>query len=178
MAKPPLNPWRDAVLLSQVARAPVQRRISPDPSQLSAIARTIGVDRLDALEANVSASSWMDGAEVRGRFTAQVVQTCGVTLEPLELAVSGDFLLRLLPPGSPNLPANDEDSDVDPEADDPPEALEGEEIDLAAYVVEHLALEIDPFPRKPGAVFEPSQEEDETSPFAALRRLKQDDAPG
>jgi len=177
MARPPLNPWRDTVRLSEVARGAVQRRLSPDPSQLAAIARTIGVDRLDKLEATVSASPWMDGAEVRGRFEAEVVQTCGVTLEPLEQSVSGDFLLRLLPPGSPNLPANDEEPEIDPEAEDPPEALEDEEIDLAHYVVEHLALEIDPFPRKPGAVFEPPPMEDETSPFAILRRLKQDDAP-
>lgn len=178
MARPALNPWRDTVLLSQVARSAVQRRIKPEPDQLAAIARTIGVERLDSLEANVSASPWMDGAEVRGRFTADVVQTCGVTLEPLEQAVSGDFLLRLLPPESPNLPANDEDPDLDPEADDPPEALEGEEIDFAAYVVEHLALEIDPFPRKPGAVFEPPKVEEEASPFAVLKRLKPDEDAG
>jgi len=174
MAGAPLNPWRDVAPLSQIARGGVQRRIVPAPEQLAAIARTIGVERLDSLEANVSASPWMDGAEVRGRFTADVVQTCGVTLEPLEQGVSGDFLLRLLPPDSPNLPANDEDPDLDPEADDPPEPLEGEEIDFAAYVVEHLALEIDPFPRKPGAVFEPPQAEEEASPFAVLKQLKPD----
>ena len=45
-------------------------------------------------------------------------------------------------------------------------------IDLGDYVVEHLALEIDPFPRRPGAVFEAPEPLPETSPFAALKALK------
>ena len=40
-----------------------------------------------------------------------------------------------------------------PDAEDAPDVLEGETIDVSAYVVEHLALEIDPFPKKPGAGF-------------------------
>jgi len=54
--------------------------------------------------------------------------------------------------------------------------LENDSIDLAAYVVEHLSLELDPFPRKPGAVFEPPAEEGSASPFAVLRKLKGDDS--
>jgi len=49
--------------------------------------------------------------------------------------------------------------------------LEGDVVDLAAYVVEHLALEIDPFPRKPGAVFTPPEPEEPPSPFAVLKGL-------
>jgi len=47
----------------------------------------------------------------------------------------------------------------------------GEALDLAAYVVEALALALDPFPRKPGAVFVSPAPVGETSPFAALARL-------
>ena len=50
--------------------------------------------------------------------------------------------------------------------------LEGDAIDVAAYVVEHLALEIDPFPRKPGAAFDYSPPDKEESPFAVLKNLK------
>lgn len=170
MARPQLNAWRETVRLSEVARGPVQRRLSPDAPHLPAIARVIGVDALKGLSADVTVSPWLDGAEVRGRFKAEVTQTCGVTLDPLEQTVDGDFLVRVLPAGSPNLPS--EDAEIDLEADDPPDALEGEEIDLAAYVVEHLALEIDPFPRKEGVVFEPPADEAEDSPFAALKGLK------
>jgi uncharacterized metal-binding protein YceD (DUF177 family) len=61
---------------------------------------------------------------------------------------------------------------MDPEADDPPDVLEGETIDVSGYVLEHLALELDPFPRKPGAVFENPLPTAEISPFAALKALK------
>lgn len=174
MARSPVTPWREMVRLSEVDRGPVERRLSPDETQLPAIARTIGVDVLRSLVADVTVSPWLDGAEIRGRLSAEVVQTCGVSLEPLDETVSGVFKVRVAPAGSPNLPA--EDAEIDLEADDPPDALEGEELDLAAYVVEHLALEIDPFPRKPDAVFEPPAVEDETSPFAALKGLKRDES--
>ncbi|HYG27598.1 MAG TPA: DUF177 domain-containing protein [Caulobacteraceae bacterium] len=174
MARAPLNAWREIVRLSEIDRGPVERRLQPDESQLPAIAKTIGVDALNCLTAEVSVTPWLDGAEIRGSLRAAVRQTCGVTLEPLEETVEGVFKVRVVPAGSHNLPS--EDAEIDLEADDPPDSLEGEEIDLAHYVVEHLALEIDPFPRKPGAVFEPPQAEEEASPFAVLKRLKQDDA--
>ena len=43
---------------------------------------------------------------------------------------------------------------------------------LAAYVVEDLALAIDPFPRKPGVEFEAPDAPGEPSPFAVLAKLK------
>jgi hypothetical protein len=51
--------------------------------------------------------------------------------------------------------------------------LDSDAIDLAEYVVEHLALEIDPFPRKPGATFDYAPPAEETSPFAALKKLQE-----
>jgi uncharacterized metal-binding protein YceD (DUF177 family) len=174
MARAPMNNWREIVRLSEVDRGVIERRLQPDESQLAAIAKTIGVDQLKSLSAEVTVAPWLDGAEIRGDLRAEVRQTCGVTLEPIEQTISGVFKVRVVPAGSHNLPA--EDAEIDLEADDPPDSLEGEEIDLAHYVVEHLALEIDPFPRKPGAVFEPPEAEEEASPFAVLRRLKQDDA--
>jgi hypothetical protein len=49
-------------------------------------------------------------------------------------------------------------------------------VDLGAIATEFLILGIDPYPRKPGAVFEPPQSGDgEASPFAALAALKKND---
>ena len=45
-------------------------------------------------------------------------------------------------------------------------------------MIEHLALELDPFPRKPGAVFVQPPEPTELSPFAALKSLKPKDGEG
>ena len=62
------------------------------------------------------------------------------------------------------------------DAPDPPDVLASDEIDLVGYLVEHLALEIDPFPRKPGAEFDYKPDVAEESPFAVLKRLKDDGA--
>lgn len=177
MARAPLNPWRESVRLAEVARGPVRRRLEPDDAQRTALGRTLGLDALEALTAEVTVTPWLDGAEIDGRFTARVVQTCGVSLEPFESSLSGDFRVRVLPAASPNAPVGEDGEEIDLEAEDPPDILEGEEIDLAAYVAEHLALEVDPFPRKPDAVFEPPAPEEDASPFAVLRQLKRGDPP-
>ena len=179
MAGAPVSVWRETVRLGELARGRVHRRLEPDSAQLAGLAGQLGLGSLESLTAEVTVSSWLDGAEVDGRFTAQVTQICGVTLDPFEATVSGDFRVRVVPPGSPNIPANEEgdEMELDLDADDPPDVLEGEEIDIAHYVTEHLALEIDPFPRKPDAVFEPPAPEEEASPFAVLRKLRQDDSP-
>jgi hypothetical protein len=43
---------------------------------------------------------------------------------------------------------------------------------MAAYAEESLALALDPFPRKPGAVFAPPAEPTVLSPFAVLIDMK------
>jgi hypothetical protein len=165
--------WPQKVRLRQLGPGPLTRRLVADEPQRAAIARELGLDGLDELEGELTVSPWLDGAEIHGRWRARIVQTCGVTLEPLPSEPQGEFLVRVVPAGSPNAPAPpDEEELVDLEADDPPDVLEGEEIDLCAYLVEHLALQIDPFPRKPGAVFEQPEEPRPPSPFDKLRNFK------
>ena len=62
--------------------------------------------------------------------------------------------------------------ELDPEAPDPPDVLEGDALDLTAIVTEHLALEIDPFPRKPDATFDYAPPPEDTSPFAVRKNLQ------
>ena len=52
------------------------------------------------------------------------------------------------------------------------DVLASDEMDPTAYVIEHLTLALDPFPRKPDAEFEPPPTEAPESPFAALKALK------
>jgi hypothetical protein len=101
-----------------------------------------------------------------------VTQVCGLGLDPFDTELGGDFQVRCAPLGSPLLAPPESEVEIDLDADDPPDALEHDWIDVAAYVVEHLALEIDPFPRKPGAEFTPPPAETPPSPFAVLARLQ------
>lgn len=166
------TPWSQAVRLPGAGDRAVTRRLVADEDARARIARTLGLDALHRLQAEVTVAPWFDGAEVGARWSAEVEQTCGVTLEPFRTALHGEFAVKVVPAGSRHAPRQaTEVVAVDPDAEDPPDVLEGDVVDLAAYVVEHLALEIDPFPRKPGAVFTPPEPEEPPSPFAVLKGL-------
>ena len=61
-----------------------------------------------------------------------------------------------------------------PEDDDVPEEIGSLHYDLAGPLVEEFLLAIDPYPRAPGAAFEPpaGTEDKPPNPFAALKTLK------
>ena len=165
--------WGRPLKLRDLAHGPVRLRLAPDAAERAAVAKLLGLQGLPAFTADVTAQSWLDGVEVTGRFEAVVEQICGVSLDPFEAEVEGDVEVRAVPTGSPHASISDSgDLELDPDAPDEPDVLEGDEIDVAAYVVEHLALELDPFPRKPGAEFDYQSDETEISPFAALKKLK------
>lgn len=170
------SPWREVVRFGEVSRGPVRRRLEADAPTRARIARLLGLVAIDSLTADLEVRPWLDGAEIHGRFAAGITQTCSVTADPFDEEAEGEFMVRVLPPGSPNAPAEVVDEiELDPDADDPPDVLEGEDIDLGGYVVEHLSLELDPFPRKPGAEFIAPKDDADLSPFAVLRLLKKDD---
>lgn len=169
-------PWSAPLRLSELAHGPVERRLEPDEGVRAAIAKSLALDGLRALTADVEAAPWLDGVRLRGRWRAEVTQTCGVTLDPFDSQLAGEFDVRAVPADSPAAPTADGEVGVDLEAEDPPDVLQAERVDLAAYVIEHLALEIDPYPRKPGVEFEPPPAEPEASPFAVLSALKPKDA--
>jgi uncharacterized metal-binding protein YceD (DUF177 family) len=170
-----ISPWSIPVRLPDVGKSTLELTPEPDAATRARIAEVIGVDALNSLQVRATLKSWLDGVELCARFEAEVVQTCGVSLDPFDVRLAAEFVVRALPPGSPNAPEESAEAIVDPEGDDPPEVLEGETIDVGAYVVEHLALEVDPFPRKPGAVFEQPGGVEIISPFAGLSVLKDDD---
>jgi hypothetical protein len=171
--------WSEPIGLHELGHGAVRRRLIAGEEARRAVAKALDLDALNALEADIEVTPWLDGVEIRGRWRAAVAQTCGVTLEPILTEPEGEFSVRALPAGSPNAPEEPGgETTVDLEADDPPDVIEDGKVDLAAYVVEHLALEIDPFPRKSDAVFTPPDEPVELSPFAVLRDFKprRDDA--
>ena len=165
--------WPHPLLLSEIQRSAVQSTLDADAVVRERIAKALGLESLSSLTAKLKATAWLDGAQVDGRWTATVGQICGVTLEPFETELHGEIHLRALPAGSQALgEREDHEVDLDPEADDPPDVLDGGQIDIGAYVVEDLSLAIDPFPRKPGATFEVPETNGEPSPFAVLAKLK------
>lgn len=168
-----MSDWNRPVRLHELARGPVRLSLEADAAQRAKIAGDLGLESLPSLTAEVTLKPWLDGVELTGRFRAVVEQVCSVSLDPFEQPVAGDIEVRAVPHDSPNAPQGHAgEMELDPDAPDPPDVLEADAVDVAAYVVEHLALEIDPFPRKPGVAFEFTPPAEEESPFAVLKKLK------
>jgi uncharacterized metal-binding protein YceD (DUF177 family) len=167
------QPWAKPVLLHELGRGVMTLTLEPDADERAKIAKTLGLESLPSLKAKLTLKPWMDGVEITGRFDAVVEQICAVSLDAFEQPLSGEIDLRAVPEGSAQAPEpTGGEVDYDPEAPDPPDILRGEAIDVAGYVVEHLALEIDPFARKPGVEFEYVPPDEEESPFAVLKKLQ------
>jgi hypothetical protein len=113
---------------------------------------------------------------VAGRVRARIGQTCVVSLDPIENDIDEAIDLIFAPPEQiPELAdLVDEAAASDAEIPDPPEPIENGVIDLGRVATDALFLAVDPYPRKPDAVFEPPDVADdpEDHPFAALKALK------
>jgi uncharacterized metal-binding protein YceD (DUF177 family) len=163
--------WSRTLRLHELSRGPVEIELIPDDAERAGIALSLKIPAVKALRVQAWVRPWLDGAELSGRFEGRVEQICGVSLDPFEQDLRGDFTVNLVPSGSPQASVDGADLEIDPDAPDAPDVLAGDTIDVTAYVLEHLALELDPFPRKPGATFEFAAPEVESSPFAALKKL-------
>jgi hypothetical protein len=169
----PLSAWSHPLRFAEIPPGGLFLRLAADEGQRAQIARALDLLELTLLEAQVSVRPWQDGAEIAAAWRARFGQACGVTLERLDQALEDEFIVRVVPPGSAFAPSEESLVDIDPEAEDPPDVADA--VDLAAYVIEHFALEIDPFPRKEGAEFVAPEAGEEMSPFAVLRQLRKDD---
>lgn len=110
-------------------------------------------------------------------FEAGIVQTCVVTLAPVNVHIERHFerALQL----APRLPRFvDKGGQVAPASADEnaPDEIESTQYDLAGPLREEFALAIDPYPRAQGVEFAPPEDNDgPESPFAVLGRLRQTD---
>jgi hypothetical protein len=132
--------------------AEIQFRISASPDERAALAPYLGVDAVERLTlAGFIAPHGADGWRVRGRMVAKIIQTCGVTLEPIHARIEED-IERLYLPASliPEL----QEALLQPDDDDAPDPFT-DSIDPAGLAIESLMLLIDPYPRKEGATLDP-----------------------
>jgi uncharacterized metal-binding protein YceD (DUF177 family) len=167
-------PWHVPVALDDVPEEGQHFDLAADADTRAAVARVAGLRDLPRLEASFDLSrSGRAGLHVAGRVSATAGQTCVVTLEPLANEVSEDIDLLFEPP--PAVPAEADRDAGTPErnSDDETEPLVDGKVDLGALATEFLILGLDPYPRKPGAVFQPPTDAGpDEGPFAALGALK------
>ena len=139
-------------------------------SECALLAKHIGIEAVTSLSAKGNLNPWANGIEVEVSFTADVVQACVVTLEPVPDHIEGAFTRRYLP----GLDETERgEVELAPDEEEPPEPLTGDAIDLAPALAEELILALNPYPRAPGAeVPEQARDVGGASPFAVLERLK------
>ena len=116
---------------------------------------------------------------VDGSLEATVVQSCSVTLEPVvsKFSIPVSLIFKEKVAESAHFLEA-----IDAEEHDPPEQMIDGRFDVGDTLVQLLAVEINPFPRKPGVSLEnmpeakarldPAQDSETNKPFAALAALK------
>jgi uncharacterized metal-binding protein YceD (DUF177 family) len=173
------DPWSVPVIVAQIPETGLHRDIEAGPAARAAMAEV--ADLRDVLSASASLDVTPKGGgrfHVAGRVRARVGQTCVVTLDPIENDIDEEVDLIFAPPEQiPELSALvDEAAESDDEIPDPPEPIVNGVIDLGRLATDALFLGIDPYPRRPDAVFEPPlvAEDPEDHPFAALKALRLD----
>lgn len=141
------------------------------PAECALLAKRLGIPKLESLRAACAVSMIQGGKRVRlkGRVQAELIQICVVTLEPIVTRVDEEFT-RQYSALDTKMPT---EVVIDLQEDDPPEPILDGQIDMGEAAAEHLALAMDPFPRRPDAVFEPPPavvqlEPSKVSPFALL----------
>lgn len=170
-SSPAAPAWSVPLAVTDVPDAGRHLDLAPDAASRRAIATMAGLLDLPRLEASFDVTRrGSDGLHVLGRVTATVVQSCVVTLDPVENQIDEAVDLTFLPDHGLAALADGLQS---LEAGEPPEVLGNGHVDLGALATEFLLLGIDPYPRKPGAVFDaPARENPGSHPFAALAGLK------
>lgn len=165
--------WHVPVRVADVPATGLHLTLVADESVRAAVAALADLRDIARLEATVDISHQGEGLRATGTVSATVGQTCVITLDPVENDVEETFDV-IFAPGGGAAPAAPVDGNDEPVAGtEPLEALVNEVADIGAVLTEFLLLGIDPYPKKPGAVFAPpSENDDEAGPFAALGRLK------
>lgn len=171
----PLLP--DAVVrVDQISAAGRTLSVKADDEALARLTERLKISALERLTADVRVTRFRGGLRATGELKATVVQPCVVTAEPVTQEID-EPVDRIFLPASQRAREIEPGAEtfVDLEGEDPPDYIEGPELDLTELLVETVALAIDPYPRAPGASLEtldvPSDDVG-TSPFARLKELK------
>ncbi len=172
------GPWRAFVPVVQIPERGLHRQFEADQATRAAMAEAAGVRELASAHATFDLTPRSGGrVHVTGRVQARVGQTCVVTLEPLENEIDEEVDLIFAPPEQiPQLAvgADEDDLATASEMAEPPEPIENGMIDLGRLATDMIYLAIDPYPRKPGVIFEPQVGvvDPQDHPFAALKVLQ------
>lgn len=167
----PLHDWFHATVDIPAQGLEYQR--AAGPQERTAIAKELGIVTLDRLEASYRVTAIAGGGwRLAGTVSADVVQSCVITLEPVPAQITETFKVEFW--RDLDEPEGGEDKSVLDGADI--EALEGDVIPAGRIVFECLSAALDPYPRKEGASLgwnDPkAQEAEKNNPFSVLAKFR------
>ncbi|HEV2335793.1 MAG TPA: DUF177 domain-containing protein [Stellaceae bacterium] len=156
------------VPLGRLRMEPFRQKITATAAERADLTRRFGLLALDRLSATVElARRGEDMFLLRAAFSAEFVQSCVVTLDPVGGAVSEEFTLLYGPPEMETQAGQTVEDEI---AFEP---LVGTAIDIGEAVAQQFSLVLPPFPRSPGATIDAeAPPADDSGPLAAaLSRL-------
>jgi hypothetical protein len=176
------DPWRVPVIVAQIPEGGLHRDFEADPATREAMAEIAGLREVLLAQASLDVTPESGGrVHVAGRVRARIGQTCVVTLDPIVNEIDEPIDLVFAPQEQIPQLADlvDEAAESDGEIPDPPEPIVNGMIDLGRLATDALFLAIDPYPRRPDAIFEsPAVDADpQDHPFAALKALQSEAKP-
>jgi len=171
------DPWSVPLAVVQIPEHGLHREIEADPAAREAMAEVAGLREILSARAALDVTPKSGGrVHVGGHVRARIGQICVVTLDPIENEIDEAIDLVFAPPEQIPQLADlvDETLEIGAEIPDPPEPIVNGVIDLGRLATDALFLGIDPYPRRPDAVFEPPvvAADPEDHPFAALKALQ------
>ena len=170
----PLAAWGHAT--ADIPASGVHRARQASEEERAAISKALGLKALDTLAADYRITSVPGGGwRLKGTLSADLVQSCVVTLEPVPAAVSETFDVEFW--RDLGEPEGGEDKSVLEGPD--VESLTGDTLDVGRIVFEAFSAAIDPYPRAPGAALDwrdpKAKNPQKSNPFSVLGRLKDKD---
>jgi uncharacterized metal-binding protein YceD (DUF177 family) len=142
--------------------------VEADAAEREAVAGRLMIPAIEALRCGVTLRRGADASRgeiiAEGALRAAVVRTCVVSADDFPVTVEAAFRVLFVRAGT-------EREEVDVEADDEI-PYENGMLDLGELATEQLALELDPYPRKPGVALPDAEAGATRSPFAALASRK------
>jgi uncharacterized metal-binding protein YceD (DUF177 family) len=155
------------LLVNRVPRKGSHEVFAADTKECSALAKRFAIPTLHSLKAHLIATPWRGGGlKVTGDIEADLEQVSVISLEPFRSKPHFKVERFFLPE---KMIVDAAEDDVDP--------IENEQVDLGELVAEAVALELDPYPKKPDEDFGDHIEDDtvvmelKPSPFAKLQKI-------
>jgi uncharacterized metal-binding protein YceD (DUF177 family) len=166
------------ITLDKISMTETGRHLEADPTEREALAARFDLLALDRLVAALHLKRTGAGViRLSGHLEATMTQSCIISLVPVPGTIAVDFEMFF----TEDVRATEAELTLEYDQDDPPEPVTGGQIDLGEVVAEQFGLNLNLYPRAPGArlpgewkavAVDTASEAPKRNPFAALQALK------